>query len=209
MASLAATLLCYFDEDMTFVMLVRLWQLRGLERLYQSGFQGLMDALGEFEREWLADGEVGRKLVSLLMTFLYYLRVFQNSNMGKAMLSVILDVPRHRPHRLRHPLVPDPLQLLHPLPGPTPSLGCIHAPRGLPPLPIPNLQLPKTLSHTPLCPPIPHPSRQASPPTTFHLPLRPRDPHKQIFVPDRDPGSEDFHRIFKVRIQQDIPRAVD
>ncbi|KAI9674159.1 MAG: hypothetical protein M1817_001977 [Caeruleum heppii] len=65
MASLAATLLCYYDEDMTFVMLVRLWQLRGLERLYQSGFQGLMDALKEFETEWLADGEVGKKLTKL------------------------------------------------------------------------------------------------------------------------------------------------
>ena len=65
MAALAATLLCYFDEEMTFVMLVRLWQLRGLERLYQSGFEGLMQALDEFERDWLGDGEVATKLVSL------------------------------------------------------------------------------------------------------------------------------------------------
>ena len=63
MAALAATLLCYFDEEMTFVMLVRLWQLRGLERLYQSGFQGLMQALEEFERDWLGKGEVAAKLV--------------------------------------------------------------------------------------------------------------------------------------------------
>ncbi len=63
MAALAATLLCYFDEEMTFVMLVRLWQLRGLERLYQSGFQGLMQALEEFERNWLGKGEVAAKLV--------------------------------------------------------------------------------------------------------------------------------------------------
>ncbi|KAL8799861.1 MAG: hypothetical protein Q9182_005568 [Xanthomendoza sp. 2 TL-2023] len=62
MAALAATLLCYFDEEMAFVMLVRLWQLRGLERLYQSGFEGLMQALGEFETGWLANGEVSRKL---------------------------------------------------------------------------------------------------------------------------------------------------
>ena len=64
MAALAATLLCYFDEEMTFVMLVRLWQLRGLERLYQSGFEGLMQALGDFETGWLANGEVSQKLVS-------------------------------------------------------------------------------------------------------------------------------------------------
>ena len=65
MAALAATLLCYFDEEMTFVMLVRLWQLRGLERLYQSGFEGLMQALEEFEKLWLAGGEVSTKLVCL------------------------------------------------------------------------------------------------------------------------------------------------
>ncbi|EEY16892.1 conserved hypothetical protein [Verticillium alfalfae VaMs.102] len=45
MASLAATLLCYFDEEKCFVMLVRMWQLRGLEALYQPGFEGLMGAL--------------------------------------------------------------------------------------------------------------------------------------------------------------------
>ena len=65
MAALAATLLCYFDEEIAFVMLVRLWQLRGLERLYQSGFECLMEALEEFEKGWLGKGEVGAKLVSL------------------------------------------------------------------------------------------------------------------------------------------------
>ncbi|KAL8784020.1 MAG: hypothetical protein Q9213_004208 [Squamulea squamosa] len=65
MAALAATLLCYFHEEMAFVMLVRLWQLRGLDRLYQSGFQGLMQALGEFEKGWLANGEVAQKLKEL------------------------------------------------------------------------------------------------------------------------------------------------
>ncbi len=65
MAALGATLLCYFDEEITFVMLVRLWQLRGLERLYQSGFEGLMQALEEFEKDWLGTGEVAAKLVSL------------------------------------------------------------------------------------------------------------------------------------------------
>ena len=66
MAALAATLLCYFDEEMTFVMLVRLWQLRGLERLYQKGFEGLMQALEEFEKHWLGKAEVAARLVSLL-----------------------------------------------------------------------------------------------------------------------------------------------
>lgn len=64
MAALAATLLCYFDEEITFVMLVRLWQLRGLDRLYQSGFAGLMQALDEFETDWLGKEEVAAKLVS-------------------------------------------------------------------------------------------------------------------------------------------------
>lgn len=63
MAALAATLLCYYDEEMTFVMMVRLWQLRGLDRLYASGFEGLMQALEEFEGQWLGKGEVAAKLV--------------------------------------------------------------------------------------------------------------------------------------------------
>ena len=63
MAALAATLLCYFDEEMAFVMLVRMWQLRGLGKLYESGFGGLMEALDEFEKQWLNGGEVAMKLV--------------------------------------------------------------------------------------------------------------------------------------------------
>lgn len=55
MASLAATLLCYFDEEKAFVMLVRMWQLRGLERLYSpDSFDGLMTALREFDQSWLS-----------------------------------------------------------------------------------------------------------------------------------------------------------
>jgi hypothetical protein len=64
MAALAATLLAYYDEEHAFIMLARLWQLRGLEELYKSGFAGLMEALADFEREWLAGGEVASKLVS-------------------------------------------------------------------------------------------------------------------------------------------------
>jgi hypothetical protein len=68
MASLAATLLCYFDEEKTFVMLVRMWTLRGLDKLYEPGFPGLMAALDEFHKKWLDGGEVSKKLVSPLFT---------------------------------------------------------------------------------------------------------------------------------------------
>jgi hypothetical protein len=62
MASLAATLLCYFDEEKCFVMMVRMWQLRGLDRLYQPGFEGLLSALKEFDELWL-NKDVAEKLV--------------------------------------------------------------------------------------------------------------------------------------------------
>lgn len=61
MASLAATLLSYYDEERCFVMLVRLWELRGLNRLYQPGFAELMEALNDFEKYWLADKAVVAK----------------------------------------------------------------------------------------------------------------------------------------------------
>ena len=67
MASLVATLLCYFDEERAFVMVVRMWRYRGLEGLYQPGFAGLMGALAEFEGRWLAGAgrDVKAKLVCL------------------------------------------------------------------------------------------------------------------------------------------------
>lgn len=65
MAALAASLLCYYDEERCFVMLVRLWQYRGLERMYEPGFAGLMIALQDLEKNWLDDKPVARKLVSL------------------------------------------------------------------------------------------------------------------------------------------------
>lgn len=66
MAALAATLLCYYDEEMAFVMLVRMWQLRGLEELYASGFEGLMAALDEFRTQWLSnDSDMSEKLEEL------------------------------------------------------------------------------------------------------------------------------------------------
>ncbi|KAK7533069.1 rab-GTPase-TBC domain-containing protein [Phyllosticta citribraziliensis] len=62
MAALAATLLCYYDEERCFVMMVRMWTLRGLGRLYEAGFEGLMEALNDFERDWLRNGDVAQKL---------------------------------------------------------------------------------------------------------------------------------------------------
>jgi hypothetical protein len=72
MASLAATLLCYYDEEKTFIMLVRMWTLRGLDKLYEAGFPGLMAALDEFQKQWLDGGEVSAKLVSLPFSTLYF-----------------------------------------------------------------------------------------------------------------------------------------
>ncbi|KAF2195682.1 RabGAP/TBC [Zopfia rhizophila CBS 207.26] len=72
MAALAATLLCYYEEDKAFVMLVRLWQLRGLERLYEAGFVGLMEALDDFEKNWLRGGDVAKKLEELGITSTAY-----------------------------------------------------------------------------------------------------------------------------------------
>lgn len=68
MASIAATLLAYYSEEDAFVMLVRMWELRGLEKLYMNGFGGLMEGLADFEREWLGDGDVGQKLNGLGIT---------------------------------------------------------------------------------------------------------------------------------------------
>lgn len=68
MASLAATLLCYYDEEMAFVMLARMWKLRGLDKLYEAGFPGLMAALDEFQKQWLSAGPVSEKLVSTLLS---------------------------------------------------------------------------------------------------------------------------------------------
>jgi len=67
MASLAATLLCYYDEERCFVMMVRLWRFRGLEHLYEPGFAGLMAALGDFEKRWLAGKDVADKLVGAVV----------------------------------------------------------------------------------------------------------------------------------------------
>ncbi|KAK7921106.1 TBC domain-containing protein [Apiospora marii] len=65
MAALGATLLSYYDEERCFVMLVRLWQVRGLNRLYSPGFVDLMDALRKLETNWLSGKDVASKLQEL------------------------------------------------------------------------------------------------------------------------------------------------
>jgi hypothetical protein len=65
MAALAATLLAYYEEEKAFVMLARLWDLRGLDKLYKAGFGGLLEALDNFEKHWLGQGEIAAKLVRL------------------------------------------------------------------------------------------------------------------------------------------------
>ncbi|PPJ52449.1 hypothetical protein CBER1_10383 [Cercospora berteroae] len=72
MASIAVTLLCYYDEENAFVMMVRLWQLRGLESFFTENFSGLMAALAEFEQDWLSRGDVATKLTDLGITSVTY-----------------------------------------------------------------------------------------------------------------------------------------
>ncbi|KIW05476.1 uncharacterized protein PV09_03361 [Verruconis gallopava] len=72
MAAIAATLLCYYDEEHAFIMMVRLWQLRGLNRLYMAGFEGLMEALEDFEKNWLRGNDVAKKLEELGITSTAY-----------------------------------------------------------------------------------------------------------------------------------------
>jgi Rab-GTPase-TBC domain len=67
MAALAATLLAYYEEEKAFVMLARLWDLRGLDKLYKEGFGGLIEALNNFEKHWLGQGEIAAKLVGIAL----------------------------------------------------------------------------------------------------------------------------------------------
>ncbi|KAH8596834.1 rab-GTPase-TBC domain-containing protein [Bisporella sp. PMI_857] len=93
MASLAATLLCYYDEEKTFIMLTRMWTLRGLHQLYKEGFSGLMSALDEFQAHWLGESEVSTKLKDLLIEptaygTRWYLTLFNYSIPFQAQLRV-------------------------------------------------------------------------------------------------------------------------
>ncbi|KAK6537731.1 hypothetical protein TWF694_011899 [Orbilia ellipsospora] len=95
MASLAATFLCYYDEDAAFIMLVRLFELRGLHTIYSNGFGGLMDALNELDTEWLRRSHplVSQKLEALGISVLsfgtrWYLTLFNYSIPFAAQLRV-------------------------------------------------------------------------------------------------------------------------
>lgn len=93
MAPLAATLLCYFDEERCFVMLVRMWRYRGLEHLYKPGFAELMTALKDFEKRWLAGKDVAGKLEELCIDATaygtrWYLTLFNLSIPFQAQLRV-------------------------------------------------------------------------------------------------------------------------
>ncbi|CAD6503365.1 BgTH12-03031 [Blumeria graminis f. sp. triticale] len=111
MASLAATLLCYYDEERAFIMLVRLWTLRGMDKLYEPGFGGLIDALEQFRKEWISDPAITKKFEELnVETTVYgtrwYLTIFHHSIPFAAQLRV-WDVfmllgdsePTHNPER--------------------------------------------------------------------------------------------------------------
>ncbi|KUJ15509.1 RabGAP/TBC [Mollisia scopiformis] len=67
MAALAATLLCYYDEEMAFIMMVRIWTLRGMDKVYSDDFRGLRAALDEFEKDWQSNSGSGiaKKLADL------------------------------------------------------------------------------------------------------------------------------------------------
>ena len=92
MATIAATLLCYFTEEMAFVMLVQLWDVKGLAHFYKPGFTGLFDAFAELEQR-LQRTRVGRVLVARevevsLYATRWYLCLFYNSLPFSAQLRV-------------------------------------------------------------------------------------------------------------------------
>ena len=83
MATIAATLLCYFTEEMAFVMLVQLWDVKGLANFYKPGFTGLFEAFAELEHR-LQRTRVGKVLVARevevsLYATRWYLCLFYNS----------------------------------------------------------------------------------------------------------------------------------
>jgi hypothetical protein len=117
MASIAATLLCYYEEERCFVMLVRMWQFRGLDQLYQPGFDGLMVALKDFETSWLQGKDATRKLVS------------PDIYLGASAVSLtcLLERALHRTHNICHAMVPHSLQPIHSLSCSAAGMGCVHA----------------------------------------------------------------------------------
>ncbi|OLL23984.1 TBC domain-containing protein [Neolecta irregularis DAH-3] len=64
MASLVATLLCYYNEESAFIMLVRMFQERHLDRLYEPGFTSLKSIFEDFNSK-LSTRKLGKILNSL------------------------------------------------------------------------------------------------------------------------------------------------
>ena len=117
MAALAATLLAYYDEEMAFVMLARLWDLRGLDKLYKEGFGGLIEALDNFEKFWMGQGEIAAKLVRLHSPVRNYVLIGNTS-----------EWIGHHTNSVRDSLVFDIVQLLHSFSCTITRVGYIHAP---------------------------------------------------------------------------------
>lgn len=97
MAPLVATLLIYYDDERAFVVACRLWECRGLAKLFSPGFGGLMEELDVFKQDWLGgpagDKEVLQRLEGLgiePMTFAvkWYLTLFAYSLPFEAQLRV-------------------------------------------------------------------------------------------------------------------------
>lgn len=65
MAAIAATLLCYYDEERAFIMLVRMWTLRSMNKLFAPGFEGLTLALEEFNTTWIGNSAVSKHLEAM------------------------------------------------------------------------------------------------------------------------------------------------
>ena len=83
MASVAATLLCYYPEETAFMMLTHLWTDRGLDRLYEPGFPHLLEAFQALEAR-MQKSKAGRHLLHLNvnpMNFAtrWYLTLFHHS----------------------------------------------------------------------------------------------------------------------------------
>lgn len=75
MAPIAATLLCYYPAEIAFVMLVRLWQDKGLKNFFSQEFDGLMTAFKALEEELMLR-PVGKKLVNLFCEVVDIRRVY-------------------------------------------------------------------------------------------------------------------------------------
>ena len=127
MAALAATLLCYYEEDRAFVMLVRLWMLRGLERLYEAGFAGLMEALDDFEQNWLRGGDVATKLVSQPASTQPGLKTSSLSPPETSADYSCIDGSKYYLDCVRHAMVFNAVQLFAAISSPIARLGRIHA----------------------------------------------------------------------------------